>query len=234
MPSPVAPNDICELTPSATTNPCEALKRIFFDIPTKICQLVSWMFDADGGVSQEFISDVIPSGVIMNYGGTEAPEGWLFCNGTAYKQADYPALFAIIGTRFGSGNGVDEFQVPDHRKSVVVGWDPSDPSFSVGSEGGSNEHTLTEAQTPAHRHLMFANPDAVQDGDGNPAAWLNAEKVPDWRGTYSSGDGGNSYVMLGSDPDEDDAVYGLTGLAGGGAAFSLMQQYVVEAAIIKI
>jgi len=46
--------------------------------------------------------------------------GWLWCDGTAYAQGDYPQLFALLGTRYGSG-GAGTFRVPDVRESLLAG-----------------------------------------------------------------------------------------------------------------
>lgn len=44
---------------------------------------------------------------------SEAPEGWLICNGASYQTSEYSDLFNIIGYNFG-GSG-DTFNVPDYR-----------------------------------------------------------------------------------------------------------------------
>jgi hypothetical protein len=55
---------------------------------------------------KSFLSDVYPyrllPGMITFYGSPTPPTGFLVCNGVAYPQASYPALFAIIGTSYGS------------------------------------------------------------------------------------------------------------------------------------
>ena len=42
-----------------------------------------------------------------------APNGWLLCNGAVLRRDQYAALFSVIGTTFGSGNGVNSFNLPD-------------------------------------------------------------------------------------------------------------------------
>jgi hypothetical protein len=55
---------------------------------------------------KSFLSDVYPyrllPGMITFYGSSTAPSGFLLCNGSAYPQASYPNLFAIIGTSYGA------------------------------------------------------------------------------------------------------------------------------------
>jgi microcystin-dependent protein len=52
-----------------------------------------------------------PSGAVVMYGGTSAPTGYLFCDGTSYSTSTYPALFAAIGYTFGGSGG--SFNVPN-------------------------------------------------------------------------------------------------------------------------
>ena len=75
--------------------------------------------------------DANPLGIIIAYGGTTAPTGWLMCDGTAYSRTEYADLFAVIGTAFGSGDGSTTFNVPDLREATTKG---------VGLTGKSNNH----------------------------------------------------------------------------------------------
>lgn len=63
----------------------------------------------------------LPAGMIMNFGMREIPEGWLPCDGRAYKRWDYPYLFARIGLAWGEGDGETTFNVPDLRGVFVRG-----------------------------------------------------------------------------------------------------------------
>lgn len=64
---------------------------------------------------------LVPTGAIQAYGSATAPTGWLLCDGASYSTTTYAALYAIIGTTFGSGSGT--FKVPDLRGRVPVGKD---------------------------------------------------------------------------------------------------------------
>ena len=65
----------------------------------------------------------IPAGTISAFGGKTAPSGWLLCNGQLVNRADYPALFAAIGTTYGIGDGSTTFAIPDLRGRFVRGFD---------------------------------------------------------------------------------------------------------------
>ena len=59
------------------------------------------------------LSALIPPGTIIHYAGRTVPSGWLICNGANVSRTDYAALFAAIGTIYGTGNGVTTFGLPN-------------------------------------------------------------------------------------------------------------------------
>lgn len=111
----------------------------------------------------------VPSGSIQMYVGATAPTAWLLCDGTSYLQATYPALFAVIGTVYGSADGT-HFNVPDMRGRVAVGVGTGTGGGAAGTgtpTGGSaltavaratwkgeETHQLTTPEIPAHTHTL--------------------------------------------------------------------------------
>lgn len=51
-------------------------------------------------------------GEVKLFAGSFAPAGWTFCEGQVLAIANFPGLFAILGTTYG-GNGSSTFQLPD-------------------------------------------------------------------------------------------------------------------------
>jgi hypothetical protein len=47
-----------------------------------------------------------------------APTGWLNCQGQAVSRTTYAALYAVIGTKYGIGNGSTTFAVPNAQVYV--------------------------------------------------------------------------------------------------------------------
>jgi len=78
--------------------------------------------------------------------------GWLACDGTAYLTTAYPALYAAIGTAWGSGSGT--FKVPDLRGRVPVaaGTGSGLTARVLAATGGEETHALTSAEGPSHSH----------------------------------------------------------------------------------
>lgn len=63
----------------------------------------------------------IPPGVILPFGGSTVPEGFLICNGAAISRTTYAKLFAAIGTLCGAGDGETTFNLPDLRDRFIEG-----------------------------------------------------------------------------------------------------------------
>jgi len=60
--------------------------------------------------------------VVMMYGGTSAPAGWLFCVGQVVSQTTYANLYSAIGSAFNTGGeGAGNFRLPDTRGITVRG-----------------------------------------------------------------------------------------------------------------
>lgn len=76
------------------------------------------------------------------YAGATAPAGWLLCYGQAVSRTTYAALFAAIGTLYGSGDGSTTFNVPDPRGRAIVGKDDMG-----GTAAGVLSVTLTGTTT---------------------------------------------------------------------------------------
>ena len=78
------------------------------------------------------------------------PKGWLLCDGSGYATATYPALYATIGTTYGSTSG---FQVPNLQARVPIGQGGS-TSGALAATGGASTVTLTASESgyPSHSH----------------------------------------------------------------------------------
>ena len=54
----------------------------------------------------------VPTGTVIWYSKALVPDGYLICNGAAVSRTDYSALFAVIGVKFGEGDGETTFNLP--------------------------------------------------------------------------------------------------------------------------
>jgi microcystin-dependent protein len=114
------------------------------------------------------VPTILEPGIVVPYAGAAAPTGWLICDGTAVNRSIYGALFAIIGTTYGPGDGSTTFNLPNLVNRFGVGAGGTYALAATGgatsvttSTAGSHNHTgltgsttLTTAQIPAHNHSV--------------------------------------------------------------------------------
>lgn len=74
---------------------------------------------------------------------------YMLAAGQSLALNQYAALYSLLGATFG-GDGRSNFNLPDLRGKVIVGYDPRDPTRAVGAVGGSAAVRLTVAQLPTH------------------------------------------------------------------------------------
>lgn len=105
-----------------------------------------------------FINSLI--GTMQMYAGSSAPTGWLFCDGSAVSRTTYSALYNVIGTTYGTGDGSTTFNLPDLRGRVPIGVNNSalpngaDSTWSTrnrNDKGGAETVGLVDADI-AHGH----------------------------------------------------------------------------------
>ena len=63
----------------------------------------------------------VPAGVILPFGMTTLPTGWLECDGTAVSRTTYATLFAAVGTTWGVGDGSTTFNLPNLTNREIRG-----------------------------------------------------------------------------------------------------------------
>jgi microcystin-dependent protein len=96
---------------------------------------------------QKMADEILPAGLLMQYGGATAPDGWLLCDGRTLNRDLYQRLFAAIGTTYGAPDATT-FKVPDMRGRMPVGRDLMQTEFdALGETGGAKENTHFHWQT---------------------------------------------------------------------------------------
>lgn len=75
------------------------------------------------------ITDVPPGSIVIWPGAnSSAPENYLFCEGQSLTRTDYPELFAVIGTTYGSESATT-FTLPDFRGRFPSGSGVGDMKY---------------------------------------------------------------------------------------------------------
>lgn len=150
-----------------------------------------------------------PIGSVVMYGGGAAPAGWLLCHGQSLLRADYPDLFGVIGTAYGSVDAT-HFTLPDMRLKFPRGGS-TETSKTVG---GST--TITAGNLPPHAHDMTHDHDnltvnlqyatttstggtatrvtdiANKTGGAGTSVAIDANWIATWSGNTGNGPGTNA------------------------------------------
>jgi microcystin-dependent protein len=182
-------------------------------------------------------ADGSPTGSIVMFGGTSAPSGWLFCSGQDVSRSTFSALFSVIGTSYGAGDGSTTFGLPDLVSRFPLG---SSVPNSVGSSGGSNTHghaltissgdhshthgfsgsgSSSTSSEPSHNHVMSVG----SNNSSDVGAATNANTTPpNANVTVASGNnvsvgGSNHFHNMGHNHAGSHS-HGVSTVAAGGHA----------------
>ena len=94
-----------------------------------------------------------PTGVVQAFAGSTTPQGWLLCDGSAVSRTDYAALFAVIGTSYGAGDGSTTFNLPNLVDKFVEG------SATAGTEHSAGLPNITGAISSSY--IILSNWDGA-------------------------------------------------------------------------
>lgn len=67
-------------------------------------------------------SAVSPTGMIMSFGSPNLPVGWVLADGSEVSRVTYAALFSVIGTLWGAGDGTTTFNLPSLQNRFLIGY----------------------------------------------------------------------------------------------------------------
>jgi len=128
---------------------------------------------------------VTPTGTIQPHAGGTAPDGFLVCDGSIVNIADYPKLYAVIGTSWGHGNNDGlTFHLPDLRGRFLrgvddtAGRDPDSGARTPANAGGNSGDAVGSVQADAfqgHEHLSRTRAYGTGAGAGSPYPDANNE-----------------------------------------------------------
>ena len=175
-------------------------------------------------LSAKVAEALTPIGSVLSYVGTTAPQGWLICDGSPVSRQQYPALFVIMGTSHGSGDGSTTFNLPDYRGRFLRGVDgpdgsnadrDPDSSTRLASNPGGNAIGVGSVQNDQfmfHSHLTVSSITAISGAEGDLDSPV--ESISWYRANGSGGIGHPDHgYELGSRTEEPDV--GKTSQSGG-------------------
>ncbi|VFQ46101.1 phage tail protein [Desulfoluna butyratoxydans] len=124
-------------------------------------------------------------GEIRMFSGNFAPRGYAWCDGSLVTISEFPALFAILGTRYG-GDGRTNFALPDLRGRLPVGCGDV---YYLGLARGQEFVQLTQNNLPPHNHGVteqtVASIQATTKKGGKAVPTSNSRLAAGWSSTFN-------------------------------------------------
>jgi microcystin-dependent protein len=126
-----------------------------------------------------FIGDLgLPIGAILPYSGSNAPYGFLLCDGTEVERGKFSDLYDIIGTTYNGSDplvGVNTFRIPDLRGRFALGRDNMDNGITVPNSTGG----YVEGGGGAVGRVSGTEPQNVGQSSGASTQLLAVRNLPD-------------------------------------------------------
>jgi len=190
-------------------------------------------FDADKLDGKHASEILLPTGVVLPFAGAAATSGYLICDGTAVSRSTYAALFSVIGTTFGAGDGATTFNLPDFRGRAPIGAGQGVglTNRTLADQVGAETHQLDIGEMPSHSHP--GSTVAISDpGHAHTVVYENWGVTNGGQGPVSklSGSGVNDATGLGYTGISATATIAAQ---GGGGSHNNMQPSLAVNFIIK-
>ena len=115
-----------------------------------------------------YVDAVLPIGSYIQFAGSQAPEGFLVCNGGEISRTTYSKLFAVIGTTYGSGDGSTTFNLPNLTDRFLEGGSASGTVFEAGLPNITGTHTAYSWQDGSGSSCFssrIVTPNTVSNGN---------------------------------------------------------------------
>lgn len=184
--------------------------------PSDLSDITAQVDDMLSSWETPAVSDLMPIGTILMFGGDSAPDTYLICNGSAVSRTTYADLFGVIGDTFGNGDGSTTFNLPDFREIFPMGVH-TENVVNLGDNGGAASVKISVGQLPAHHHREQLNSNTAQ----TPAS-------------YASGAGSASYNYANQTLQTSKTIHDLDTLdTGGDEATPTVPPYLAVYFIIK-
>ena len=111
-------------------------------------------------------TDTLPVGTVQPFLGLTPPLGYLVCQGQLISKVEYPELYNICKSTFGTETDT-HFYLPDLRGKTIAGYYSGDDTFNIlGLSLGEKTHLLTELESGIREHT-HAMPLAKTAGVGS-------------------------------------------------------------------
>lgn len=129
------------------------------------------------------VAGVLPIGATVQYCGDTVPDNFMWCDGSAILRTTYASLFAVIGTKYGEGDGSTTYNLPNFNSAV--------PWAAPDWDGWQGLQTNTNVTLPYDGYLLVTN-GAQSNGI---TIWYDGRQLMKFTPTTTTG-AENSRTML--------------------------------------
>ena len=136
----------------------------------------------------------LPTGSYIQFAGSQAPAGFVVCNGGAISRTTYSNLFAVIGTTYGSGDGSTTFNLPNLIDRFLQG---STTSGTVKNAGLPNITGHFDPIDPHGGHPFYS-------AFTSAAFYGTTQEAGSTSGTFNT----NKSVYIKFDASRSSSIYG--------------------------
>jgi microcystin-dependent protein len=171
------------------------------------------------------------------------PYGWVFCEGLSLLRTQFPTLFTMIGTLYGSTSG-SFFNIPNFKDNGygIVNRDVGNTTRQLNNkyirpsaDGTINSFTLTAGHLPQHRH--FGKSSETNGADNH----RHSQTIHDWNRNGGGSGGTTSPDKLSGTTDPTILNHNHSGITGtnmnptpANSSINLEQPYICLRYIIRI
>jgi microcystin-dependent protein len=179
---------------------------------------------------------VVPMGVALDYFGTTAPNSsFALAYGQAISRTTYAALFALVGTTHGAGDGTTTFNIPDLRGRVVAGRD--DMGGSAASRlsstyfGGTATNLGAVGGAESNNVILTHNHGITDPGHTHTNSTTQGQSTVQGNFLYR----GSANLGTFSPTTIDNATTGITiNNAGSASAHNIVQPTIIANKLLRI
>lgn len=189
----------------------------------------------------------VPLGAGLDYWGATTPNSaFVFPAGQAISRTIYAALFSLIGTTYGSGDGSTTFNLPDKTGRVSAMKEASATRLTtagggvdgatLGAPGGAQNGTIAQANLPAATlTTTITDPGHAHTVGGTGVVSLKLRNLQDAGGSpitsvqFNNGTDGTIAIQ-----NATTGITASTALGGSGTAFKVVQPTIVCNYIMRV
>ena len=178
---------------------------------TRIANEIAAALVYGGGGGGTTVQMFTPIGMPVPWLTDVLPAGFVEYNGQLLSRTTYAALFAVLGTKYGAGDGSTTFGTPNLTARTLIGRDTADTTMDVtGETGGAKTHT----------HPLSSNGWAlIRIVNASTGLWAKIVTVPSWTT--------NTSVVVAAAANASSATTSAVELGGATDAASSMPPFMV-------